>query len=157
MLRFFQFFPLALALLFPISFAAADELDLTIERSDETIVLTFDDLSAMDAIKYETSTIWTEGDQTFTGVSLKALLASIGVEDGTISLTALDDYAFDIDVATLEDDAPIVAYLNNGEPMSVRGWGPFWVVFPYDSDGRYQTEIVYSQSVWQMNRIVILD
>jgi hypothetical protein len=40
--------------------------------------------------------------------------------------------------------------------MRLRDKGPVWVVFPYDLATEYQSEVVYSRSVWQMVRIEVL-
>jgi len=38
----------------------------------------------------------------------------------------------------------------NGEPISRREKGPYWLVYPYDVDAKYQSEVVYSKSIWQL-------
>ena len=42
-----------------------------------------------------------------------------------------------------------------GAPMSVRDKGPLWIVYPYDQNTDYQSEVVFSRSIWQLNRITI--
>jgi hypothetical protein len=39
--------------------------------------------------------------------------------------------------------------------MSVRDKGPLWLVYPYDSAAKYQSEVVFSRSIWQLNRLEI--
>jgi hypothetical protein len=41
----------------------------------------------------------------------------------------------------------------NGKPMPVREKGPLWIVFPYDESPKFRSDYIYSQSVWQLNRI----
>jgi hypothetical protein len=112
-------------------------------------------LEALPAATIRTTTIWTDGVQEFTGVPLAALLETVGVEGGTIRATAINDYTVDIPVSDAVEDGPIVAYLLNGETMSVRDKGPLWVVYPYDADPDYQTEVIYSRSIWQLDRMEI--
>lgn len=112
-------------------------------------------LARLPMVEFETSTTWTAGQQEFTGVSLVDLLAYVGSEGTSISATAINDYAVEIPLSEITDGAPILAYMMNGSPMSVRDKGPLWVVYPYDSDPKYQTEVVYSQSIWQLDRIVV--
>ncbi|MCB1332941.1 MAG: molybdopterin-dependent oxidoreductase [Roseivivax sp.] len=113
-------------------------------------------LMEMGKVEITTTTTWTDGQQTFTGVPLSAILADAGVTAGTIKATAINDYAVAIPVAeVLGQDWPIVAYELNGEEMSVREKGPLWIVYPYDSDPAYRSEIVYSRSVWQLDRLEI--
>ena len=117
-------------------------------------------IAALDALPqtgYATTTIWTDGETTFTGVPLKTLLAHLGAQGARVELIALNDYSVTIPLSELEDDAPIVATRMNGAPMSVRDKGPYWVVYPYDRDAKYQNETVYSRSIWQLNRLKIVD
>ena len=55
------------------------------------------------------------------------------------------------------EGGPIIAYRLNGDRMSVRDKGPLWVVYPYDSDQVYQTEVIYSRSIWQLYRIDVIE
>ena len=112
-------------------------------------------LEAMDPVTIETTTIWTEGPQTFTGVPLATLMEQVGATGDSLSATAINDYAVEIPSGDWVEGGPIVAYLNNDEPMSVREKGPLWVVYPYDSDPAYQTEVTYSRSIWQLDRIIV--
>ena len=113
-------------------------------------------LKALPATEFTTSTIWTNGKQDFKGVSVKALLDLLGVTSGTLKATAINDYAIDIPVAEAGAQAPIIAYSDNGKPMSVREKGPLWVVYPYDASSDYRSELVYSRSIWQLDRIVVV-
>ena len=124
------------------------------ETADGVVQMDMAQLQAMPTQEFTTSTIWVEGDLTFTGVSLKALLKHAGAMGSTIEAVALNDYKVEIPVDSLTDDAPIVAYLMNGEPMSPRDKGPLWIVYPYDSDADYRSEVIYSRSIWQLDRIV---
>jgi hypothetical protein len=37
--------------------------------------------------------------------------------------------------------------------MSIREKGPLWLVYPYDLNKAYQSETIYSRSIWQLVRI----
>lgn len=112
-------------------------------------------LEGFEAVEIETTTIWTEGVQTFVGVELDDLLAAIGAEGEVLRAIALNDYAVDIPVSDAVDGGPIIAYLRNGETMSLREKGPLWIIYPFDSVPEYQTELTYSRSIWQLNRIEV--
>ena len=71
--------------------------------------------------------------------------------------TAINDYAVEIPVSDAVVGGPIVAYFLNGEPMSVRDKGPLWIVYPFDADPHYQTEVIYSRSIWQLDRIELIE
>lgn len=136
--------------------AAAEPL-LTVEGVGEPRSY---DLAALEALGSETittTTIWTEGEQTFTGVPLKVLVESLGVTDGMLLATAVNDYTIEFPVADALQDGPLVAYKMNGETMSVRDKGPLWIVYPYSAGPEFQTEVVYSRSIWQLVRIEVQD
>lgn len=112
-------------------------------------------LEAMGPVEFTTKTTWTDGPQVFTGVLLLDLLALLGVADGTLRATAINDYSVDIPVSDAVEGGPIVAYLLNGQPMSVRDKGPLWIVYPYDSQIEYRSEVIYSRSIWQLDRMEV--
>lgn len=87
---------------------------------------------------------------------LSSLLDRLGVSSGTIRAQAINDYAIEIPVADIETEAPMIAYAMNGENMSRREKGPLWVIYPYDSDAKYRSEVVYSRSIWQLDRIEVV-
>ena len=160
---------IALAVFMPTVLAAADlpaptgdpllVVSGNIARTNTGDTASFDAemLSELGGVKIATTTIWTDGVQDFTGVSLKALLDAVGVTGGTLMATAVNDYAVEIPVSDAVEGGPIVAYANGGAPMSVRDKGPLWIIYPYDSDTAYQSEVIYSRSIWQLDRIVVVE
>ncbi|AXI49057.1 oxidoreductase [Sulfitobacter sp. SK012] len=125
----------------------------TAEAPDGSVTLDLEILKSLGTKVFTTSTIWVEGDVEFTGVSLSDVLDYAGATGATIGAIASNDYKVEIPTDGLEADAPIVAYLMNGSEMSARGKGPLWIVYPYDDDAKYRTEVIYSRSIWQMDRI----
>jgi len=126
-----------------------------IDANGEAVSLSIADLDAMEQVTFTTTTIWTDGEVTFQGPSLRTVLEEAGIEAATVTLTALNDYT--IEMPSPDAGFPVLATRMNGSTMSVRNKGPFWIVFPYDSDVSYQTEEIYSQSIWQLDRIEVLD
>ena len=112
-------------------------------------------LEAMEPVEFTTTTTWTDGPQEFKGVLLLDLLQVLGVAEGTLRAYAVNDYAVDIPVADAVEGGPMVAYLLNGQPMSVRDKGPLWIVYPYDSRSEYRSEVIYSRSIWQLDRMEV--
>jgi hypothetical protein len=110
-------------------------------------------LEALDSTIVETSTIWTEGNHVFQGVALAVLVEKLGIEGATLKATAINDYTVEIPLSDAVVGGPIVAYKMDGNTMSVRDKGPLWVVYPYDSNADYRSEVVYSRSIWQLDRI----
>ncbi|HEV8034818.1 molybdopterin-dependent oxidoreductase [Yoonia sp.] len=143
------------AVLAPLQVVAETLLTVTHEGKVQTYDL--DALKEMGAVTFETKTIWTDGPQSFTGVSLLKLAEELNLEDGVLLASAINDYTVEIPISDAVEGGPIIAYLNNGEPMSVRDKGPLWIVYPYDSDPKYRSELIYSRSIWQLDRIETSD
>ncbi len=114
-------------------------------------------LEAAPRESFETGTIWTEGVETFEGVSLRTILDMVGAEGSSVRAYAANDYAIEIPFETIEAGVPIVADRRDGAAMSLRDKGPLWIIYPFDSNDRYQSEVVYSRSIWQLNRLEILE
>lgn len=112
-------------------------------------------LQALDTVVIETTTIWTDGLQTFQGVELFDLLNAIEASGANLRAIAHNDYAVDIPASDAVEGGPIVAFLRNGAPMSLRDKGPLWVIYPFDSTPEYQTELTYARSIWQLDRIEV--
>ena len=130
---------------------------ITAHNSNADVTLDLAMLKALPATRFKTHTTWTDGENTFTGVPLKALLEYVGVKGKMLHAVALNDYAVDIPVSDAVADGPIVAYEFNGQKMSIRDKGPLWIVYPFDSKGAYQTEQIYTRSIWQLSQIVVKD
>lgn len=113
-------------------------------------------LEALDREGFTTTTIWTDGARSFVGVSLAELLEAVGAEGSVLRASAINDYTVEIPVADAVEGGPIVAYLMDDEPMSVRDKGPLWIVYPFDSARELQSEEIYARSIWQLNRIEVV-
>jgi len=120
------------------------------------VTYTLAQLQELPKSSFETTTMWTDGVQSFEGVELKTFLDTLGVQSGTLSATAINDYRIEIPLTEISAGGPMIAYTLNGETMSVRDKGPLWLVYPYDSAPEYQSEVVFTRSIWQLNRIEVL-
>jgi hypothetical protein len=130
--------------------------DIEQQEGGDPVVFDRAALMALPATTFETSTIWTDGVHSFTGVSLQALAVEMGVNDGRFLATAINDYMVEIPLGDAVEGGPIIAYLMDGKEMSIRDKGPLWVIYPYDSDADFRSEVVFSRSIWQLDRLEIL-
>lgn len=128
---------------------------ITVTNDGDRAIFDRDMLGALGPVTVETTTIWTEGVQTFTGVPLVRLMAAVGATGDSLTARAINDYAISIPSEDWIEDGPIVAYLNNGAVMPLREKGPLWIVYPYDSAPRFQTEVTFSRSIWQLDRLTV--
>lgn len=131
--------------------------DIAQTNMNDTLQFDHAMLQNLDATVIETSTIWTDGVRRFQGVSLKALTELLEVDAGTLKATAINDYSVQIPVSDATTDGPIIAYLMDDNPMSVREKGPLWIIYPYDSASEFRSEVIYSRSIWQLDRIEVLE
>lgn len=157
--RFFLMVVGALGLVHMTAGLAAAEVLLSVDvkgDGSEIRTLTDDELSALPQVSFTTSTIWTTEPVTFSGPSLATVLEAVGAQDGALSMVAVNDYKVEMPRSLVEEEVPVVANRINGEPFSIRDKGPLWVVFPYDADARFQTEEIYSFSIWQLTQIQVV-
>ncbi|MGX0903654.1 hypothetical protein ACSSV8_002237 [Roseovarius sp. MBR-79] len=112
-------------------------------------------LSALPQTGFETHTVWTDGPQQFRGVALATLLAHLDISAAHIDLEAVNNYRVSLPVAEIGPDNPIIALTRNGAAMSLRDMGPFWLVYNYDANPEFRTELIYARSIWQLARITV--
>lgn len=130
---------------------------ISAQNAPDGVALDRDMLEALGSRTIETSTIWTDGVQQFRGVPLSRLMDALGAQGDRILAHAVTDYCVWIPADDWDEDGPIVAYERNGEDMTLRDKGPLWVIYPFDDDPRYRSETVYFRSIWQLNRIIVMD
>jgi len=100
-----------------------------------------------------TTTAWTEGINTFEGIAAETLL-NIVQANGTIAeFSALNDYTVSINLDDPIKHGAIIAYLHNGQRMSVRDKGPLWLIYPLDSNPELQSPIYRDRMIWQLRSI----
>lgn len=150
--------PVAATLLVWLSSAAAlaeEHIALTVVDDGTARVFDIARLEGMGPVDIVTSTPWTDSAERFTGVPLARLLDDPSAGEGTVMLIALNDYRISMPLAEVGPDMPIVAFRRDGRSMSIRDKGPYWVIYPFDAGDDYQTETVFSRSVWQLVRIEV--
>ena len=143
--------------LFGSAFAQEGHALTVVDTDGDQHVLSLDKLDAMEQVEFSTTTIWTEGIFRFSGVPLTHLLESLKAEGSTLRMSALNDYSVEMPTSELENDAPIVATRINGQTLPVREKGPYWVVYPFDRSPEYRTEAKYSQSIWQLKTLAVME
>jgi hypothetical protein len=124
-------------------------------QSQETLLVTNEMMDALPQESFNTSTIWNEGINTYSGPSLRSVLDLIATSDHikVIRLTAANDYVIDIPVHMIGQHQPILTTRINDTALSLRQKGPVWLMFPFDSDPSYQSARHKARAVWQLIRI----
>ncbi|TDQ81953.1 hypothetical protein A8950_1773 [Dongia mobilis] len=158
---------LLLALL-PVFTAAANPLPapsgpviLTIEggiahsnTADGKAALDLAMLESLPARTIETTTPWTEGPQTFTGVLLADLLAHVGASGDRLHAIASNDYEVTFPAGDVTDYGGILAYQQNGAALP-SDKGPLWIVYDYDSDPQLLGDRFQSASIWNLVTLAV--
>jgi hypothetical protein len=130
--------------------------DIGLSNQGDSAVFDIELLQTLGEVTFATGTPWTDGVHEYTGVPLQALIEALGVTEGSIKATAINDYATEIPLTDAVEGGPILAYLQNGKPMSIREKGPLWLIYPYDLNEAYQADVIFARSIWQLQRIDIL-
>ncbi|MEX3968121.1 molybdopterin-dependent oxidoreductase [Paraburkholderia sp. EG286B] len=111
------------------------------------------DLLAMPVHSITTSTTWTP-TRTFQGPSLGDILAKVGAKGSMLMIYALDNYSYAVPVSDVKKYDPVLSYEMDGVRMTIRNFGPLFLMYPRD---KYPSELsspVYdSRFIWQVRRI----
>lgn len=136
---------------------SAQEGAITLYGPDEGAArtITIDEMRGQELVQISTTTPWTEGIQEFVGIPVSSLLDGVS---GTfeLTLTAINDYTVTIPSSGIDPMVPVIAFERNGEAMSVRDKGPFWLIYPFDDTPEFRTESMLSRSIWQLSKIEIV-
>jgi len=131
--------------------------EITQTNDGDAAVFDLSMLQALGVREVTTSTIWTDGVNTFSGVSLSDVMQAVGATGQTISATAINNYAVDIPMSDATDTGPIIAYAMDGTALTRRNKGPLWVIYPYDQGSQFRNEVIYTRSIWQLDRLDLVD
>lgn len=100
-----------------------------------------------------TTTYWHVGVQHFRGVPALALLESLGVRAGTLTLTGADGYEVQLPLTAFRAHEPILALQWEGASIADEAEGPVWLIFPYDGMSPEERERYTIWSVWALTEI----
>lgn len=137
--------------------AAADEPVLTVSglsgASGPEVMLTLDQLRAMESRDLRTGTPWTYGPSIFTGVTGRRFVEALGADGSEVVADALNDYHVTIPFDVFASDTLLIAYARDGEPMPVRDKGPIWIVFPFDAQELYRSDSYKAYAIWSLDHL----
>lgn len=107
-------------------------------------------LESLPSVQIVTKTPWADGIQNFEGVRLSDLFEYVDAAPESIIAGGLDDYKFTITDLDYQTYPVIIAYQQNGSPISVRKLGPLRIMFPFDDYPELLTAKNTSSAVWQL-------
>lgn len=134
---------------------AQDVPSVTISSDAGSVTLDRNELEALGLVSINTKTPWNEGEVHFEGVPLTVLLEKANASGETAVVVALNDYSVDVPTSDFTEFGAILAIKRDGEYMPVDDKGPFFVIYPFDSNPILQGQPYYGRAVWQVKEIVV--
>nr|WP_280637757.1 MULTISPECIES: molybdopterin-dependent oxidoreductase [unclassified Shimia] len=93
-----------------------------------------------------------EGEQTFTGTPMSALLRYLDIETGTFVAFALNDYSIEIPLSDARKYQVLLALEHNGQAMRIRDRGPIWIIYPTTKSDSLDVN-AERRMVWQLKQL----
>ncbi|WFM72071.1 molybdopterin-dependent oxidoreductase [Halomonas sp. CKK8] len=113
-------------------------------------------LEALPARVIETHTPWHRDRGRYEGPLVRALLEAVGAGDAEqVRIRALNHYEAEVPMADFRRHDVILAMTRDGEPLTIREYGPLFVLYPFDEHPELLTEAIRFRSVWHVERIIV--
>ncbi len=97
---------------------------------------------------------WVDGESVYSGVTLLAVLESMDLPvSAQVTFVALNDYKVAVPKEDFYDYQPIIAIKQNGEFMSVRDKGPYWLIYPLSARPDIDNTDFHAKMIWQIRDI----
>lgn len=125
-------------------------LKISNARQGSETLLSFDEFQNLPVATIETVTPWTDGKITFEGVWVKDLVEKFGAGAKMGQATAFNDYRIKFELPEIVEKGGFLAFKRDGEPMSRRDKGPYWLIFPWSDRPELDTRTVHGLSIWQL-------
>ncbi|OEC96005.1 MULTISPECIES: molybdopterin-dependent oxidoreductase [unclassified Rhizobium] len=146
---------LAVLAVFAAPALAQDVPSVTVTGSSGSVTFDRNQLEAMGLVSIKTSTPWNEGVVNFEGVPMALLLEKAKAQGSTATVIALNDYSVDIPTSDFTKFGTILAVKRNGAYMPIDDQGPFFVMYPFDSNPILQGQPYHGRAVWQVKAISV--
>lgn len=127
--------------------------------SGQSVRLSAQQLAALPQHSLRTATQWTDGLKHFQGPLVTDVLQAAGqrLQNGMrVQAEALNDYVVDIPASDFLRWPVILAFAMDGQVLSRRDKGPWWIVYPRDSDPALQDAKFDHRWAWQLRQLRIL-
>lgn len=129
---------------------------LTVEGQPAATDFTLAQLQALPQTTVITTTPWTEGSHTYTGVLLRNLLDKQGLQKATkLNAKALNDYVATLTVSDAYKYDVLLALTQDGKLLTRRNKGPVWVIYPLSLHPELDKPSYHSAMIWQLRAISV--
>ena len=137
------------AMLFLAAPVSAGEPALTLVNGSQKLELSIDDVAAMPQTTIETGNEFVDGTVTYSGPLVRDVLARVGLDKvETIRFVAANDYYVDIPTQNFRDYDAILAMVADGERLSRRDKGPFWLMYPISDHPELRDPVYSRRLIW---------
>lgn len=125
-------------------------------KGKQTTNFTLAQLQALPQRHITTTTPWTEGSHTYSGVLLRDLLDRLDLQDvATLNATALNNYFTSLSVADAYQYDVLLALTQDGKLLTRRNKGPIWVVYPLSQHPELDKPSYHSAMIWQLRSVSV--
>ena len=101
-----------------------------------------------------TSLPWVDGELVYSGVTLQTVLEIMDLPIASqVTFVALNDYKIAVPKEDFYDYQPIIAIKQDGEFMSVRDKGPYWLIYPLSTRPDINNTDFHAKMIWQIRDI----
>lgn len=129
---------------------------LTVEGQPTPKEFTLVQLQAFPQTTVKTSTPWTDGTHTYTGVLLRNLLDKQGLQAASkLNAKALNDYVATLTVSDAYKYDVLLALTQDGKLLTRRNKGPIWVIYPLSQHPELDKPSYHSAMIWQLRSISV--
>lgn len=134
---------------------AASQVVLTVTNQTSKD-FTLADLQALPQKTLVTTTPWTDGSHTYTGVLLRDLLDKQGLQHvAKLDAKALNDYVTTLTVADAYKYDVLLALTQDGKLLTRRNKGPVWVMYPLTQHPELDKPSYHSAMIWQLRALSV--
>ncbi|MEZ8859266.1 hypothetical protein [Vibrio sp. 10N.247.311.51] len=135
------------------SIFAASELTV-FDHSGKKHALSREQLLTLPQTEITTILPWVEGLTVYSGVTLQTVLENMDLPiSPQVTFVALNDYKIAVPKEDFDTYEPIIAIKKNGEFMSVRQKGPYWLIYPISANPETNTPDFHAKMIWQIRDI----
>lgn len=129
------------------------QIVLTVAAESGKVEKTFTlkELRALKQVDVHTGNEFIDGMRDFRGpLAREVLKLSGGADATTVRLTAANDYQVEFPAAELRKYNVILALSMDGKPLSKRGKGPIWMIYPMSDHAELRDPVYNSRLIWQL-------
>ena len=113
-------------------------------------IVGIEDLRKLPSTTLTTSTPWTDGEIEFQGVYFEDIVEAYGTGATVGRAMAFNDYQIEFEISEMTSKKGFLAFSRDGEAMSRRDKGPYWLVFPWSQYPELDARAVHGLSIWQL-------